>query len=117
MVRFQVITDGAVNNQGIAIRRIAVPEIKYLWEGDGDGGWNSNGFVLTGNHVEQTYWVKTIEFRRDKEILISDLYLNSEQYGEAQFQGSSDEASRVVLVVMAAAPGSSIPTSYTVTLR
>ena len=87
-----------------------------MWDGQGDGGWDADGFVLTGNLVNQTYWVKTIEFRPNKEVLISDLHLNSEQYGAVHFQGSDDE-SRIVLVVMAASPGSSIPTSYTVTLH
>ncbi|MQG21739.1 MAG: hypothetical protein FI725_07135 [SAR202 cluster bacterium] len=116
VVRIQVITDGAVNNRGVAISRFAVPQIEYLWDGQGDGGWDADGFVLTGNLVNQTYWVKTIEFRPNKEVLISDLHLNSEQYGAVHFQGSDDE-SRIVLVVMAASPGSSIPTSYTVTLH
>lgn len=54
-LRFEYITDGAVNGEGFLLDDIAIPEIGYFsdFEQD-DGGWQAAGFVRIANSLPQT---------------------------------------------------------------
>jgi hypothetical protein len=56
LIRFEYITDAAVNGEGFLIDDVAVPEVGYAtdFETD-DGGWEAAGFVRIQNALPQTY--------------------------------------------------------------
>ena len=58
MVRFQHVTDDALNDIGLCLRDLAVPAAGIT---PGDGGWQPNGFILTDNRVRQNYIVQVIQ--------------------------------------------------------
>lgn len=66
LVRFQYITDDAVNNPGMLIDDISIPEIGYSsdFETD-DGGWESAGWLRTNNRLRQEWLVQVVEPGRD----------------------------------------------------
>lgn len=55
-IRFEYITDPAVNGEGFLLDSVSIPEIGYWtgFEGD-DGGWTAEGFVRIENTLPQTY--------------------------------------------------------------
>lgn len=60
-LRFEMISDGAVSNEGFAVDNIIIPEIGYeeTFEG-GDGGWVADGFSRIQNSIPQTFLVSII---------------------------------------------------------
>ena len=55
-LRFEYITDTAVNGEGMLIDDISVPEIEYFtdFEAD-DGGWQAEGFARVTNTLPQSF--------------------------------------------------------------
>ncbi len=62
-LRFELVTDEAVNSEGFLVDDVAVPEIGYSndFEKD-DGGWQANGFVRIQNRLPQTYRLALITY-------------------------------------------------------
>jgi hypothetical protein len=61
-VRFEYITDAAVNGEGFLLDDVSVPVIGYFtdFESD-DGGWVSDGFIRTQNDLPQTFRVEVFD--------------------------------------------------------
>jgi hypothetical protein len=68
-LRFEYITDAAVNGEGFLLDDVAVPEIGYFtdFEGD-DGGWLPQGFVRIQNILPQTFRLAIIRQGRDTTV-------------------------------------------------
>jgi immune inhibitor A len=60
-LRFEYITDAAVNGEGLLLDNISIPELNYStdFEQD-DGGWLAEGFVRLRNKLPQTYRISLI---------------------------------------------------------
>ncbi len=60
-LRFEYITDAAVNGEGLLLDDVAIPAINYTtdFETD-DGGWLAEGFVNVQNQLPQTFRVSLI---------------------------------------------------------
>ena len=60
-LRFEYVTDTAVNGEGFMLDNIAIPQIDYSanFEED-DGGWEGKGFVRIENDLPQAYRVSLI---------------------------------------------------------
>ena len=59
-LRFEYVTDGALNFNGLAIDDIAIPEIAFSDDAEADHGWVGNGFIRSSNVVKQRYVVQVI---------------------------------------------------------
>ena len=60
-IRFEYITDGAVNGEGFLIDDIAIPEIDYFTDFEtGDDGWQADGFVRIQNSLPQIFQLSLI---------------------------------------------------------
>ena len=68
-LRFEYITDAAVNGEGLLLDMVEIPEIGYLadFEQD-DGGWNGDGFVRIENALPQTFRVSLIQNGGDTRV-------------------------------------------------
>ncbi len=68
-LRFEYVTDAAVNGEGFLLDDIAIPELGYLtdFEQD-DGGWQAAGFVRLRNRLPQTYRVALVTFGKDTTV-------------------------------------------------
>ena len=61
-VRFEYITDAAVNQPGIAIDDVSIPEIGYANDFEqNNGGWTSEGWLRMDNVLPQSYLVQLIQ--------------------------------------------------------
>ncbi len=104
LLRFEHVTDDAVNHPGLFVDDIAIPELGYYYDAEeGDGGWIAEGFIRTDNFVPQRFLVQLIEFGPE---VASVRKMEVDEMGKGQMiiEGLGDEVERAVLVVSALAP-------------
>jgi hypothetical protein len=86
LIRFEYITDDAVNRPGFVLDDVAIPEIGYFsdFEEDVDqdpgDGWETAGFIRHANVLPQRWLVQLILFGPD--TAVQRLELNEDQTGE-----------------------------------
>jgi immune inhibitor A len=69
LVRFEYVTDAAVNGEGLVLDDIAIPEIGYFSDLEADeGGWEAQGFVRINNVLPQTYQVAVIHYGEETTV-------------------------------------------------
>lgn len=108
LIRFEMITDDATVEMGLALDDVSIPEIGYFsdFEAD-DGGWSSSGWILTDNRLPQRAWAQ-IAYRRDGAVQVERWLLPA---GPRQITLPADED--VILIVAPFAPLTIIPLKYT----
>ncbi len=63
MLRFEYVTDDAVNHAGFCVDDVSVPELNFVDDAETDGaGWQAKGFVRSENLVPEHFVVQLIEF-------------------------------------------------------
>ena len=96
-LRFEYITDAAINGEGLLLDNISIPAASYETDFEsGDGGWVSNGFARIENALPQYFRVSLIT--QGKETQVQYLTLDDHQTVKVPIQierGSPDS----VLVV------------------
>ena len=65
LLRFEMVTDAAINREGLAIDNIAIPEIGFRDDAGADTGWQAEGWVRVGNQLPQRWQVQAIITGRD----------------------------------------------------
>jgi hypothetical protein len=97
-LRFEYITDAAVNGEGLLLDDIAIPAIDYFTDfEEGDGGWVGAGFVRVSNILPQTFRLALIT--RGSPIIVEYLTLDENNSLEISLDISGD-VDDVVLVVI-----------------
>ena len=77
-LRFEYVTDAAVNGEGFMLDDIAIPEINYGSDFEKDNsGWEPSGFVRIQNQLPQTYLVSIIQ--ENGNTTVERLTLNPDQ--------------------------------------
>ena len=118
LLRFQYVTDDAVNGIGLCIRYISIPEVKLEVD---DAAWQPGGFVRINNRVRQDYIVQVILVGKEsrevnrEESRVLQMPLDQANHGELIIKAPQDYA-RIVVAVIALAPGTVQRASYTLTL-
>jgi immune inhibitor A len=101
LVRFEYITDDALNYPGWVLDDIAIPELNYRDDVEGgDGGWQAEGFVRTNNFVPQGYLLQLITV--NAEATVQRLPLRDDQ--SARWRLALADADHAVLLVSGLAP-------------
>jgi hypothetical protein len=73
-IRFEYVTDGAVNGEGFLLDDVAIPEIGYFSDFEMDGGdWEPAGFVRIHNSLPQTFRLALIENGDFTEVIYIEL--------------------------------------------
>ena len=110
MLRFQYVTDAAINDHGLCLRNLALSGASRT---PSTLEWIPNGFAWTNNLVLQRYNVQLIyEGKGDSGNRVLPMTLNGTNHGEIQLEPDSD-ARRVVVAVQAMAPSTRLPANYT----
>jgi len=101
-IRFDYVTDAAVNGKGIALDDFRLDAIDYTSDLEEDGGgWQSAGFVRLGNTLPQSYALRLITL--GDEPGVQTITLDEKNRAELSFTiGSGVE--KVVLVVSGTTP-------------
>jgi hypothetical protein len=103
LVRFEYVTDDAVNRVGWLIDDVHIPELAYEIDFEaGPGEWQARGFVYSDNLVSQRYQVQLITLGRALDVV--SMPLDQEQRGTLEIRGLGTEFDSAVLVISAMAP-------------
>jgi hypothetical protein len=102
LLRFEYVTDDAVNRPGFCLDDVAIPELSYRDDAETDGGWQANGFLRANNTVPQRYTVQVIAF--GDQTTVTPLPLDEWQRGRLTIAGFGSQVKRAILAVSALAP-------------
>ena len=110
LLRFEYVTDAAVNGEGMMIDDIAVPEIGYFADLEAnDGGWEAEGWVRIRNVLPQTFELAWISL--DNETTVE--YIALDANNRAQIPIDIGENGAGVLVVVPTTRFTRQPADYT----
>ncbi len=115
LLRFEMITDDAVNQPGMAIDDIKIAALNYsaTFEDD-DGGWESEGWIWTNNRMPQRAWVQVIEILRGSDARVTRWLIPDD--GRTFTMERDPDAEMTFLAVSGLAPVTTVPMPYTITL-
>ncbi|RLC86536.1 MAG: hypothetical protein DRJ03_08510 [Chloroflexi bacterium] len=102
LIRFEYVTDDAVNRPGFVVDDVAIPEIGYSSDfEEGEDGWETAGFMRHANVLPQRWLVQLILFGPD--TTVQRLELDEDQTGEwvIPLDGNTD---RAVIAISGLAP-------------
>ncbi len=116
LVRFEYVTDDAVNGPGLLIDDISIPEINYSDDAEkGKSGWESAGWVLTDNRLNQRWLVQLLEVGNDGTVTLQRVPVNAEGRGQVTVS-KVDALKDAVLIVSALAPVTTEKATYSYTI-
>jgi hypothetical protein len=74
LIRFEYVTDAAVNGEGLLVDDIAIEELGYFEDFEqGEGGWVAAGFARVQNVLPQTFRLGLITFGDQTSVQIIDV--------------------------------------------
>jgi immune inhibitor A len=113
-VRFEYVTDAAVNGEGLLLDDVSIAAINYSsdFEAD-DGGWQANGFARVDNALPQTYRLALISYQ-DK-TTVQYITLNADQTADIPLSLKSGQSA--VLVVTGTQRFTRLPAGYLIEIK
>ncbi|HET7012071.1 MAG TPA: hypothetical protein VFI11_14945 [Anaerolineales bacterium] len=98
LLRFEYVTDAAVNGEGLLLDDIRLEAIGYEEDFENsDGGWEGEGFIRLYNRLPQSYRVLVVEY--GDETRVRPMELGADQIGRMDIS-IGGEVDEVVLVVI-----------------
>ena len=110
LLRFEYITDDAVNHVGFCVDDTAIPELSYFHDAEKDDQWIAEGFIRTDNILPQRFLVQLIVL--GPEVRVRRMELDEAQTGRLVVEGLGGEIEQAVLVVSGLAPVTTELASY-----
>jgi len=115
LLRFQYVTDEAINGPGLCIDDIAVPELGWSDDAETDGGWQADGFLRTDMVLRQDYAVQVVEFGNDGQFSVREMTLDAANAGSLRVEGLGTRLKDAVVIVSPMTPPTRVPAKYTLT--
>jgi hypothetical protein len=111
LIRFEYVTDEALNLPGMCVDDIEIPELAYVTDAEtSDDGWEARGWARVGADVPQRFVVQLITF--GKRPTVQQIPLDANQTGSLTLDGLGSHIDGAVLVVAALAPVTTEGASY-----
>ncbi len=111
LLRFEYVTDDAVNRSGWSLDDIRIPEIGFFDDAESDGGdWEAEGFVRIDNMLPQHFLVQVIEM--GETITVRQISLDDTNYGTLMVEGLGSTFDRAVLIVSGLTQVTTQPAGY-----
>ena len=117
LVRFEYVTDEAVNNDGLALDDIEVPQIGFRDDAESEQGWDARGFFRTTNEVSQDYVVQILSISQDDSVSLQELSLDTQRRGEIRVCCYRESLKQTIIIIGALAPATTLPAEYTLTIQ
>ena len=113
-LRFEYITDAAVNGEGLLLDDIQIDAVNYQedFETD-DGGWQAAGFVRIENTLPQTYRLSLIT--RGDTTTVTHIPVHPDQTASIPLSLSSGE--QAVLIVTGTTRFTRVPAAYQIQIK
>ena len=116
IVRFDYVTDEAVNRPGLCLDDIRLDAVGFFDDVEsGEDEWQAVGFLRHDNRLRQSYIVQVVEF--DALPRVTRLPVDAKGQAEAVIDSFGGEVQRALLIVSAIAPTTTEATPYTVRLE
>ena len=110
LIRFEYITDDAVNRPGLVLDDVSIPEIGYSTDFESDeAGWESAGFIRHANILPQRWLMQMVLF--GPETTVEHLELEESQTGSWSVP-LNNAVDRAVVTVSGLAPVTTELASY-----
>ena len=110
LLRFEYVTDDAVNNPGMAVDDVCLVETGQCDDAETPGNWVAEGFVRVVAALPQLYAVQVIEF--GDAIRIQQVPLNAQNRGQLALPFAANRLARAVVVVSGLTPVTTEPALY-----
>lgn len=111
LIRFEYVTDDAVNRPGWTIDDISIPEIGFFDDVEsGPNNWQAEGFVRIDNILPQRFLVQVLEI--GDPITVRPLNLDETNYGTLTITGLGSTVERAILIVSGLTPVTTQPANY-----
>lgn len=113
-IRFEYITDAAVNGEGLLLDDVRIDAINYQsdFEAD-DGGWEAKGFALVDNVLPQTYRLSLI--LKGDATTVTNIQLNADNTVEIPL--SLKRGDEAILIVTGTTRFTISPAAYQVEVK
>ncbi len=96
-LRFEYITDAAVNGEGFMVDDIQIPELSYKEDFEnGNGDWQPAGFLRIHNHLPQTYRISLIQTGKDG-TTVTPMVLDENQKGSLNLSIAKGQSATLVV--------------------
>lgn len=96
-IRFDYVTDAAVNGEGLLVDDIKIDAIGYSEDFEsGDGGWEGHGFVRVNNILPQTFRLALI-LERGGETTVQYIEVNTDQTADIPLSLESGDSATLVV--------------------
>jgi bacillopeptidase F (M6 metalloprotease family) len=116
LIRFEYMTDDAVNQPGSLLDNIAIPELGYLDDGEnGLAGWDAAGWVLTDNTLAQRWLVQLVEIDSNR-VTVQRMDVGEDGRGRLTSHNLQDSQD-VLLVVSGLTPVTTEQATYSYTIN
>jgi hypothetical protein len=114
LIRFEYVTDAAVNGEGLLLDDVRVEAIGYRsdFETD-DGGWLAEGFARVENVLPQTYRLSLI--LRGETTTVTEIKLDPDQ--SVEFPLSLRAGDEAILIVTGTTRFTTLPASYRIEVK
>jgi immune inhibitor A len=110
ILRFEYITDAAVNGEGLLLDDLSIDAIGYSEDFEqGNGGWEPAGFVRLYNSLPQTYIVALIE--HGNTVVVREIELDDARHAEIPI-AFGDGFNEATLIVIGSTRYTWIPAPY-----
>ena len=111
-VRFEYVTDDAVNNSGWLVDDVRIPAIGYAADFEsGADGWESEGWLLTDNRLRQRWLLQVLEM--EDQLLQGVRRIPVDENGQTTFTLTGlGDGRTAVLAISALAPVTTEPAAY-----
>ncbi|MCI0551239.1 MAG: immune inhibitor A [Anaerolineae bacterium] len=113
-IRFEYITDAAVNGEGFLLDDVRVDAINYTSDFEADeGGWEAVGFARIENVLPQTYRLSLI--LKGDTTTVTHIPLNAEQTADIPLSLKSGE--EAILIVTGTTRFTRLPAAYQIEIK
>jgi hypothetical protein len=110
MVRFELVTDDAVNLPGLAIDNICLRAVEFCDDAEQESGWEARGFVRQNNVLPQQFLVQVVVRSADGTIQVLPIPLDQTNRGDLTV--TLDGVGPATLVVSALTRHTTEPATY-----
>jgi immune inhibitor A len=111
-VRFEYVTDDAINTRGVFVDDIAIPAIGYASDFEqGPDGWESEGWLLTDNELAQEWIIQLLTLDQDRLVAIEEAVVDAQGQLALEIPGLGDGRTAVI-AISGATPVTTEPAEY-----
>ncbi len=111
LIRFEYVTDDAVNRSGWSIDDISIPEIEFFDDAEsGPNGWQAEGFVRIDNILPQNFLVQILEI--GDAVNVRPIPLDETNHGTVIVNGLGTTVDRAILMISGLTRVTSQPAQY-----